>query len=42
MENFDFNKFERDYDEFIEYYKEGFQEKPHVNYLKYKGGKTTS
>ena len=39
MENFDFNKLEIDYDEFVEYYKEGFKEKFHVNYLKYKGGK---
>ena len=39
MENFDFNKLEIDYDEFVEYYKEGFKEKFHVNYLKYKRGK---
>ena len=39
MENFDFNKLEIDCDEFVEYYKEGFKEKFHVNYLKYKGGK---
>ena len=36
MENFDFNKLEIDHDEFLEYYKEEFKEKFHVNY---KGGK---